>query len=182
MNGYEVINPNLLHWSPILADWVQRMERFCVMTERSIYGNGERANFSVLLASASHCGYAGAMEIPFYPPTGGKLDIDLLLNDAGAHSAIIEGKFAWFENLDGDSTIKKANQTLAKACSDFGRLPLNGTALGVAFCCPSYTRPSAVNALRRQIQESLHAFRRCDHDALGLLLSRALYYGGRGML
>jgi hypothetical protein len=102
----------------------------------------------------------------FYPPTGGKLDIDLILNDAGAHSAIIEGKFAWFENLDCDSTIKKANQTLAKACSDFGRLSLDGTAIGVAFCCPSYTRPSAVNDLRRQIQESLHAFRRCEHDAL----------------
>jgi hypothetical protein len=166
MNGYDVINQNLLHWSPILGDWVQRMERFCVMTKRGIYGDGELANFSVLLASASSCGYAGAMEIPFYSSTGGRLDIDLILNDTEARSEIIEGKFAWFENLDFDATTKKANQTLAEACGDFGRLSFDRIAIGVAFCCPSYTRPSAVDDLRSQIQESLQAFRRCDHDAL----------------
>lgn len=128
---------DLVHWEPILGEWMSLVERISRMRGGgwSLFGFGERVNVGTLAGAAWRCGYAAMTEFIHDKAVGddvqrGRADLEILytikplwiLADEGPAQRsddLVEAKFGWLSLEDADFQAKAA-KLLDDAVRDAG--------------------------------------------------------------
>lgn len=171
---------DLVHWEPVLEEWLLLVERFSRMRGGgwSLFGYRERVNVSTLAGAAWRCGYAAMTEFVHDKVVGGEVsrgraDLEILhtakprwvLADEGPDQKsddLVEAKFDWLSLEDAEFRANAA-KLLDQAVGDAdrtGRARKAGSfqrSIGVAFITTyvSSFDPADRNRLIRAAVESV---------------------------